>query len=127
MSKRAVSNVQQRQSGIFPYSKDGVVVVWDRRMGGELWNSHERHPVASCWFTSRYLVAAHIPERRVEQQNPFEALHRCQRGLLRIMDFSVDPLYYTRLLPSICSSGYDEPSRSLHHLDLKLPYDTVTS
>ena len=106
--------------------KDGLVVVWDRRMCGELWNSHDRHPVSGCWFTSRYLVAAHIPERS-QRQDLSKVLHRCQRGLLRVMDFSVDPLYYTRILPSICSSGYDEPTRSLYHLDLKLPYDTIVT
>lgn len=104
-------------------------MVWDRRMSGELWSSHERHPVAGCWFDSRYLVAAHVPEKGVwpyQSGDHSEPRHRCQRGLLRVMDFSVDPLYYTRLLPSICSSAYDEPLRSLHHLDLKLPYDTIT-
>ncbi|CAI7994240.1 F-box/WD repeat-containing protein 8 [Geodia barretti] len=108
--------------------KDGLVVVWDRRMSGELWSSHERHPVARCWFTSRYLVAAHLPQRRRTDvvSGAAEPLHRCHRGLLRVMDFSVDPLYYTRLLPSVCSSGYDEPSRSFYHLDLKLPYDTIS-
>ena len=102
-------------------------------MAGELWSSHERHPVAGCWFNSRYLVAAHIPERGVWQGDEpgqpvdqSEPLHRRQRGLLRVMDFSVDPLFYTRLLPSVCSSGYSEPSRSLHNLSLKLPYDTIT-
>lgn len=111
-------------------SKDGLVVVWDRRMGGELWSSHERHPVAGCWFNSRYLVAAHLPENYIGQHQQIvdqsEPLHRRHRGVLRVMDFSIDPLYYTRLLPSVCSSGYDEPSRSLHHLDLKLPYDSIT-
>ncbi len=101
-----------------------MVIVWDQRMAGELWSTHERHPVAGCWFDSRYLVAAHIPERRL-QLSPAE-LSRRQRGLLRVMDFTVDPLYYTRMLPSVCSSGYDEPSRSLHHLDLKLPYDIIS-
>ncbi|CAI8049541.1 F-box/WD repeat-containing protein 8, partial [Geodia barretti] len=97
-------------------------------MSGELWSSHKRHPVARCWFTSRYLVAAHLPQRRRTDvvSGAAEPLHRCHRGLLRVMDFSVDPLYYTRLLPSVCSSGYDEPSRSFYHLDLKLPYDTIS-
>ena len=105
------------------------MVVWDRRMGNELWSSHERHPVARCWFDSRFLVAAHLPEKGAEFEHltdQSEPLHRRQRGLLRVMDFSVDPLYYTQLLPSVCSSRYDEPSRSLHHLDLKLPYDIIT-
>ena len=98
-------------------------------MAGELWSSHERHPVVGCWFDNRYLVAAHLPEKGVWYQQPIdqsEPLHRRCRGLLRVMDFSVDPLFYTRLLPSVCSSGYDEPSRSRHHLDLKLPYDMIT-
>ena len=97
-------------------------------MGGELWSSHERHPVVGCWFNSRYLIAAHLPEKGgvwQQQLDQSEPLHRRHRGLLRVMDFSVDPLYYSHLLPSVCSSGYDEPSRSLHHLDLKLPYDII--
>ena len=104
-------------------------MIWDRRMAAELWSSHERHAVGGCWFDSRYLVAAHLPERGVwslQTANQSEPLHRRQRGLLRVMDFSVDPLYHTRLLPSVCSSGYDEPSRSLYHLDLKFPYDIIS-
>ena len=46
-----------------------------------------------------------------------------QRGLIRVYDFSYDPLY--NRLPLICSSKYDEPSASFHHLDLRLPYDKL--
>ena len=116
-----------------PCSMDGMVVVWDQRMAGELWSCHERHPVRGCWFDSRFLVAAHVPERpppRGQQHlwttgDPRD-LSRRQRGLVRVMDFSVDPLCYTQLLPSVCSSAYDEPSRSFFNLDLKLPYDVIT-
>lgn len=57
--------------------------------------------------------------------NPY-ICHRRHRGLLRLHDFSVDPLAYTKMLPSICSSGYDEPSASFYNLDLRLPYDDIT-
>lgn len=73
-------------------------------------------------------MAAHVPVDKcpvVVEGNP-HVLHRRQRGLLRVMDFSVDPLYYTRRLPSICSSAYDEPSASFYALDLRVPYDIIT-
>ncbi len=89
-----------------------------------------RHPVEYCSFDSHYLVCGHVPLNkhpiRIEAggENP-NICHRRLRGLVRVMDFSVDPLYYTRRLPSICSSNYDEPSASFFNLDLKLPYDTI--
>jgi len=73
-------------------------------------------------------VAAHLPlDKRplVETGSPF-ICHRRQRGLIRVFDFSVDPLYYTKMLPSICSSTYNEPSQSFYNLDLKCPYDAIT-
>ena len=78
-----------------------------------------------------YLVCAHVPFNKhpitseVRGENP-NICHRRLRGLVRVMDFSVDPLYYTKKLPSICSSQYDEPSASFFNLDLKLPYDTIS-
>ena len=74
-------------------------------------------------------MVAHLPSDRspellIGAGNPF-VCHRRQRGLVRVFDFSVDPLYYTRMLPSICSSNYDEPCASFYNLDLLLPYDTI--
>ena len=48
-----------------------------------------------------------------------------ERGMIRVLDFSADPLTYSRQLPSICSSAYDEPSASFFNLDLKYPYDSI--
>ncbi len=87
-----------------------------------------RHPVALCRFEGSHLVEAHVPINKapiMDGSNP-NICHRRQRGLIRVFDFSVDPLYYSRMLPSICSSAYDEPSASFYNLDLKFPYDAIT-
>lgn len=90
-----------------------------------------RHPVAYCSLDECYLVCAHVPLNKhpirsvARGENP-NICHRRLRGLVRVMDFSVDPLYYTKKLPSICSSQYDEPVASFFNLDLKLPYDTIS-
>ena len=81
-----------------------------------------------CCFDEHYLVVGHVPVDKhpdVYTGNP-HICHRRQRGLVRVYDFSMDPLYYTEMLPSVCSSVYDEPSASFHNLDLKYPYDSIT-
>lgn len=94
-----------------------------------------RHPIEYCCFDGSFLVCGHVPLNKHPlagagggggiDENP-NVCHRRQRGVVRVMNFSVDPLYYTRKLPSICSSNYDEPSASAFNLDLKLPYDAVS-
>lgn len=81
-----------------------------------------------CSFDSCYLVCSHVPQNKhpingVENPN---ICHRRMRGLVRVMDFSVDTMYYTKKLPSICSSNYDEPSASFFNLDLRFPYDAIS-
>ena len=90
---------------------------------------HCRHPVDMCCFDESYLVVGHVPVDKhpdVYTGDP-HICHRRQRGLVRVWDFSVDPLYYTKLLPSVCSSTYDEPAASFYNLDLKYPYDTIAT
>lgn len=89
-----------------------------------------RHSVDYCSFDNRYLACGHVPLnkhpiRPVHGENP-NICHRRSRGVVRVMDFSVDPLFYTKKLPSICSSNYDEPSASFFNLDLRFPYDVVS-
>ena len=87
-----------------------------------------RHPVELSRFEGSHLLEVHIPMDRhpvMDGSNP-NLCHRRQRGVIRLFDFSIDPLYYTKMLPSICSSAYDEPSASFYNLDLKFPYDTIT-
>lgn len=86
-----------------------------------------RHPVELCDFDQNYLVACFIPTDKqpvVSSGNPF-ICHRRHRGLIRMYDFSMNLLNYRNLLPSICSSVYDEPSASFYNLDLKYPYDYI--
>lgn len=82
-----------------------------------------------CSFDSRYLMCAHVPLSKHPPvsggENP-NICHRRFRGLVRVMDFSVDSMYYTKKLPSICSSNYDEPSASFFNLDLRFPYDAIS-
>ena len=72
-------------------------------------------------------MEAHVPMNKhpvIDGSSP-NLCHRRQQGLIRVFDFSVNPLYYTRMLLSICSSAYDEPSASFYNLDLRVPYDTI--
>ena len=48
-----------------------------------------------------------------------------QCGAVRVYDFSADLSDYTKSLPSICSSSYDEPSASFYNLNLLYPYDII--
>jgi len=90
-----------------------------------------RHSVETCLVDDPYLVCGHVPTDknpiRVDAggENP-NICHRRSRGLVRVMDFSVDPLYYTKKFPSICSSTYNEPAASSFNLDLIFPYDDVS-
>lgn len=89
-----------------------------------------RHAVEVCCIDDPYLVCGHVPVDKhpvrldPNGENP-NICHRRLRGLVRVMDFSVDPLFYTKKLPSICSSAYDEPSASSFNLDLMFPYDDI--
>ena len=85
-----------------------------------------RHPVSLCSFSRDTLVACFEPLDKypiIDSDNPF-IYHRRQRGLVRLYDFSVDT---SRYLPTICTSGFDEPSASFYNIDLKYPYDTITN
>ncbi len=88
-----------------------------------------RHPVSLCSFSRDTLVACFEPSDKypvVDSDNPF-IYHRRHRGLVRLYDFSVDTSRYTNAIPTICTSGFDEPSASFYNIDLKYPYDTITN
>ena len=71
-----------------------------------------------------------VPSNAFITANPLPAIpcppRSCRYlGMLRVFDFSVNPLFYTKFLPSICSSAYNEPSASDYNLDLIVPYDDI--
>ncbi|XP_064392311.1 F-box/WD repeat-containing protein 8-like isoform X2 [Halichondria panicea] len=124
-----VSCVQMDEWKVVSGSLNGSLIVWDQRMNTELWRSHERHPVSLCSFSRDTLVACFEPSDKypvVDSDNPF-IYHRRHRGLVRLYDFSVDTSRYTNAIPTICTSGFDEPSASFYNIDLKYPYDTITN
>ncbi|KAL5478172.1 hypothetical protein EMCRGX_G025064 [Ephydatia muelleri] len=119
-----VRSVQMNDWKVVSGSADGVVIVWDQRMQSELWRLSERYPVGLCQFDETFLVIGHICSDPVPA-GYHGNFHQRQKGLLRVLDFSIDPRHYTTLLPSICSSTYNEPSASFYNLDLVYPYDFI--
>lgn len=131
-----ITDVQMDDWKVTSGSKDGSSVVWDQRMCSLLWQSNARHPVKKCRFQGNYLLTANVPIVTNpdllftdDEWEPYSTNSRSIpnrfRGLLRVFDFSVDPLHYSKYLPSICSSAYNEPVASRYNLDLILPYDDI--
>ncbi|KAI5088149.1 F-box/WD repeat-containing protein 8 [Silurus meridionalis] len=107
---------------------EGLVCVWEMRMGAKLWEMHNRHPVRHIRFNSSTLVTANIPD----EKNPRGACitdddltaHRRHRGAICFYDFSVDSSSQDHVLP-ICRSDYTETSGYSYNIGLVTPYDTL--
>ncbi|XP_058231586.1 F-box/WD repeat-containing protein 8 isoform X2 [Hemibagrus wyckioides] len=107
---------------------EGLVCVWEMRMGAKLWEMHNRHPVRHIRFNSSTLVTANIPD----EKNPRGACitdddltaHRRHRGAICYYDFSVDSSSQDHVLP-ICRSDYTETSGYNYNIGLAMPYDTL--
>ncbi|XP_019394901.1 PREDICTED: F-box/WD repeat-containing protein 8 [Crocodylus porosus] len=123
-----VSAVQMDDWKIVSGGEEGLVCVWDQRMGAKLWEIHARHPVRYLWFNSHSLITANIPD----EKNPRGAsimdddltAHRRHRGIIYAYEFSVDQLAVESILP-ICRSSYDEATGYNYNIGLSVPYDSI--
>uniref|UniRef100_A0AAY4BRX4 F-box domain-containing protein n=1 Tax=Denticeps clupeoides TaxID=299321 RepID=A0AAY4BRX4_9TELE len=59
-----VSAVQADDWKIVSGGGEGLVCVWEMRMGAKLWEMHNRHPVRYIWFNTSSLVTANIPDEK---------------------------------------------------------------
>ncbi|XP_034155220.2 F-box/WD repeat-containing protein 8 isoform X2 [Pangasianodon hypophthalmus] len=123
-----VTTVQADDWKIVSGGGEGLVCVWEMRMGAKLWEMHNRHPVRHIRFNSSTLVTANIPD----EKNPRGACitdddltaHRRHRGVICYYDFSMDSSSQEHVLP-ICRSDYTETSGYNYNIGLAMPYDTL--
>ncbi|KAK2845397.1 hypothetical protein Q7C36_010251 [Tachysurus vachellii] len=107
---------------------EGLVCVWEMRMGAKLWEMHNRHPVRHIRFNSSTLLTANIPD----EKNPRGACitdddltaHRRHRGAICYYDFSMDSSSQDHVLP-ICRSDYTETTGYSYNIGLVTPYDAL--
>uniref|UniRef100_A0A6I8N5U2 Uncharacterized protein n=1 Tax=Ornithorhynchus anatinus TaxID=9258 RepID=A0A6I8N5U2_ORNAN len=59
-----VSAVQMDDWKVVSGGEEGLVCVWDRRMGTKLWEMHARHPVRHVWFNAHSLITANVPDEK---------------------------------------------------------------
>ncbi|XP_042684494.1 F-box/WD repeat-containing protein 8 [Centrocercus urophasianus] len=123
-----VSAVQMDDWKIVSGGEDGLVCVWDQRMGAKLWEMHARHPVRYVWFNSHSLITANIPDEKTPRgasiMDDDLTAHRRHRGIIYAYEFSVDQLAVESVLP-ICRSSYDEVMGYNYNISLAVPYDHI--
>ncbi|XP_051535842.1 F-box/WD repeat-containing protein 8-like [Myxocyprinus asiaticus] len=123
-----VTAVQADDWKIVSGGAEGLVSVWEMRIGAKLWEMHNRHPVRHIRFNTSTLVTANIPE----EKNPRGACitdddltaHRRYRGLICHYDFSLDSSTQDHVLP-ICRSNYTESTGYNYNIGLAMPYDIL--
>ncbi|KAK9964111.1 hypothetical protein ABG768_005310 [Culter alburnus] len=123
-----VTTVQADDWKVVSGGGEGLVSVWEMRIGAKLWEMHNRHPVRHIRFNSSTLVTANIPD----EKNPRGACitdddltaHRRYRGLICHYDFSMDSSTQDHILP-ICRSNYTESSGYSYNIGLAMPYDIL--
>ncbi|XP_074743742.1 F-box/WD repeat-containing protein 8 isoform X1 [Strix uralensis] len=123
-----VSAVQMDDWKIVSGGEEGLVCVWDHRMGTKLWEMYARHPVRHIWFNSHSLITANIPDEKNPRGASIVAddltTHRKHRGIIYAYEFSVDQLAVESILP-ICRSSYDEVTGYNYNIGLAVPYDNI--
>uniref|UniRef100_A0A8D2IYG6 F-box/WD repeat-containing protein 8 n=1 Tax=Varanus komodoensis TaxID=61221 RepID=A0A8D2IYG6_VARKO len=123
-----VSAVQMDDWKIVSGGEEGLVCVWDQRMGTKLWEMHARHPVRHIWFNSHSLITANIPDEKVPRgasiMDDDLTAHRRNRGIIYAYEFSVDQLTAESVLP-ICRSSYNEVTGYNYNIGLAVPYDNL--
>ncbi|XP_071619851.1 F-box/WD repeat-containing protein 8 isoform X2 [Heliangelus exortis] len=123
-----VSAVQMDDWKIVSGGEEGLVCVWDQRMGTKLWEMHARHPVRHLWFNSHSLITANIPDEKTPRgasiMDDDLTVHRKYRGTIYAYEFSVEQLAVESILP-ICRSSYDEVSGYNYNIGLAVPYDNI--
>ncbi|XP_064024320.1 F-box/WD repeat-containing protein 8 isoform X1 [Pogoniulus pusillus] len=123
-----VTAVQMDDWKVVSGGEEGLVCVWDQRMGTKLWEMHARHPVRHVWFNSHSLITANIPEEKAPRgatamEDDFTA-HRKHRGTIYAYEFWVEHLAAESVLP-ICRSSYDESAGYNYNIGLAVPYDSI--
>ncbi|NWS99521.1 FBXW8 protein, partial [Mionectes macconnelli] len=123
-----VSAVQMDDWKVVSGGEEGLVCVWDQRMGTKLWEMHARHPVRHVWFNSHSLITANIPEERNPRggssTDDDPAVHRKYRGIIYSYEFSGEQLAGDSVLP-ICRSSYNELTGYSYNIGLAVPYDSI--
>ncbi|KAI6076384.1 F-box/WD repeat-containing protein 8 [Aix galericulata] len=123
-----VSAVQMDDWKIVSGGEEGMVCVWDQRMGTKLWETHARHPVRYIWFNSHSLITANIPDEKTPRGSSIMdddlTAHYKHRGIIYAYEFSVDQLAVESVLP-ICRSSYDEVTGYNYNIGLAVPYDNI--
>ncbi|XP_076846070.1 F-box/WD repeat-containing protein 8 [Brachyhypopomus gauderio] len=124
-----VTTVQADDWKIVSGGGEGLVSVWEMRMGAKLWEMHNRHPVRYVRFDASSLVTANIPDEKSPRgaciTDDDLTAHRRHRGAICSYDFSADLATQDHVLP-ICRSSYSETSGYNYNIGLAMPYDTLT-
>ncbi|XP_060539752.1 F-box/WD repeat-containing protein 8 isoform X2 [Pantherophis guttatus] len=123
-----VSAVQMDDWKVVSGGEEGLVCVWDQRMGNKLWEMHARHPVRHLRFNSHSLITANVPNEKTPRGASITdddlTAHRRHRGVIYAYEFSVDQLVAESVLP-ICRSSYNETIGYNYNIGLVVPYDNI--
>ncbi|KAI3372586.1 hypothetical protein L3Q82_023061 [Scortum barcoo] len=124
-----VTSVQGDDWKIVSGGGEGLVCVWEMRMGEKLWEMHNRHPVRHVRFNTSSLVTANIPDDKSPRgaciTDDDLTAHRRHRGVICHYDFSEDALSQDHILP-ICRSNYTESYGYNYNISLAVPYDRLS-
>ncbi|XP_058850315.1 F-box/WD repeat-containing protein 8-like isoform X3 [Acipenser ruthenus] len=123
-----VSAVQTDDWKIVSGGEEGLLCLWEMRMGAKLWEMHNRHPVRHARFNTHTLVTANIPDEKTPRgaciTDDDLTAHRRHRGVIFMYDFSVDTSASDHVLP-ICKSSYAESTGYNYNIGLAVPYDKL--
>ncbi|CAK6959780.1 F-box/WD repeat-containing protein 8 [Scomber scombrus] len=123
-----VTSVQADDWKIVSGGEEGLVCVWEMRMGAKLWEMHNRHPVRHVRFNISNLVTANIPDDKSPRgaciTDDDLTAHRRHRGVICHYDFSEDASSQDHILP-ICRSDYTESYGYNYNIGLTVPYDRL--
>ncbi|XP_030647653.1 F-box/WD repeat-containing protein 8 [Chanos chanos] len=123
-----VTSVQADDWKIVSGGVEGLVCVWEMRMGAKLWEMHNRHPVRHVRFSTNALVTANIPDEKCPRgaciTDDDLTAHRRHRGVICYYDFSADSASQDHVLP-ICRSNYAETTGYNYNIGLAVPYDEL--
>ncbi|XP_070689118.1 F-box/WD repeat-containing protein 8 [Pempheris klunzingeri] len=124
-----VTSVQADDWKIVSGGGEGLVCVWETRMGAKLWEMHNRHPVRHVRFNTSTLVTANIPDDKSPRgaciTDDDLTAHRRHRGVICHYDFSEDASSHDHILP-ICRSDYTESHGYNYNIGLAVPYDRLS-
>ncbi|KAM7017851.1 LOW QUALITY PROTEIN: F-box/WD repeat-containing protein 8 [Tautogolabrus adspersus] len=124
-----VTSVQADDWKIVSGGGEGLVCVWEMRMGAKLWEMHNRHPVRHVRFNTSTLVTANIPDDKSPRgaciTDDDLTAHRRHRGVICHYDFSEEALSQDHILP-ICRSDYTESHGYNYNIGLAVPYDRLS-